>query len=88
MIRYREYSITFTGEYPVVNKITTIKSGVHKGEELATPTYFPRDLLGALQILQRLTTTDSSRECKDLQAAIKAIEGNHKDLLEYLKEVL
>ncbi len=88
MIKYKGYAITTDGEYPIVNTIKVVKSGKQKGQEVLAAIYFPRDLLGAFLILQRLTNTDASRECKDLKSAIKAIEKNQEELIKLFKESL
>ncbi len=88
MIRYKDYAITTDSEYPTVCRVTIMKSGKNKGEEAITPIYFPRDMLGAFTALQRITTTDATRDCKTLAAAIKAIDENHTELIKVLKEAL
>jgi hypothetical protein len=85
-IRYKNYSISLTGEYPVVNRVTKRKEGKSAGEEIHTPLYFPRDIKGAFEILERVTNTDSTRECKDLKEVLNALNENHKKLISTLND--
>ena len=86
MIKFKGYAITMDGEYPIVNKLSKKTKGENIGEEVLVPTYYPRDIEGAFLILHRITTTDASRECKTLKDVIKAIDDNHKELIEVLRE--
>ena len=88
MIRYKEWVIDTSGEYPLVCKTRIVKEGKTKGEEVITPVYFPRDILGALKILQRVTTTSSTGACKDLKEVIKAIEKNQEELIKLVEGAL
>jgi len=85
--RFKGYFVSLSGEYPVVSKVTTRKTGKNVGEEIVTPIYFPRDIKGAFRILERITATDTSRECKQLKDCHKLLQENHKELLKKLEEV-
>jgi len=43
-------------------------------------------MLGAFEILHRVTSTDASRDCKTLKEAIKAMDKNHDELMKLVKE--
>jgi len=86
MIRFKTWIITLDGEYPVVSKVKVRQEGESEGEEYFVPTYFPRCIVGAFEILHRVTSTDASRDCKTLKEAIKAINDNHDELVKLLKE--
>ena len=81
MLRFGNHVITFDSEYPVVQTIKVRKEGKNVGEEVIAPIYFPRDLLGALRSVQRITTTHTAGTAKDIKHLIELLEKQQEELI-------
>jgi len=82
-VRFGNYEITRDGETAALNYIGISKK---TGKETTRPVAYVRDLLGALEAMQRKMSVEAFDQQSDAKKLMKLLKEQHKDLLDTVKK--